>query len=108
MSDIIGITMGDPCGVGPEICVRALVDMGKDDQKQTRIYGNLATLNAARHALGLDIELAPYVVDLPIDGAPLAWGAAKCRGGGRRISVHRECCSGCADQRDWLHRNRPD
>lgn len=66
--------MGDPCGVGPEICVRALTDMGKEAREQTRIYGNLATLNAARDALGLDIKLAPYVVDLPIDGAPLAWG----------------------------------
>lgn len=74
MSNIIGITMGDPCGVGPEIAVRALAEMSPADRDQTRIYGNLTTLESARSALGIDIDLAPFVVDLPIEGAPLAWG----------------------------------
>ncbi|MFP5078392.1 4-hydroxythreonine-4-phosphate dehydrogenase PdxA [Rhizobium sp. YIM 134829] len=74
MSSIIGITMGDPCGVGPEISVRALLDMGAAERDNTRIYGNLATLEAARDALGLDLDLSRYVVDLPIEGAPLPWG----------------------------------
>ncbi|CAN7204154.1 4-hydroxythreonine-4-phosphate dehydrogenase PdxA [Phyllobacterium sp. LjRoot231] len=74
MSNIIGITMGDPCGVGPEISVRALAGMSPEERDTIRIYGNLATLEAARTALGIDVDLAPYVVDLPIEGAPLAWG----------------------------------
>ncbi|KOF14073.1 4-hydroxythreonine-4-phosphate dehydrogenase [Ensifer adhaerens] len=74
MSNIIGITMGDPCGVGPEIAVRALAEMSPEDRDRTRIYGNLTTLETARSALGLDIDLAPFVVDLPIEGAPLPWG----------------------------------
>ncbi|MDQ0455606.1 4-hydroxythreonine-4-phosphate dehydrogenase PdxA [Rhizobium paknamense] len=74
MSNIIGITMGDPCGVGPEITVRALAEMAEAERQATKIYGNLPTLEAARKALGLDIDLAPYVVDLPVEGAPLAWG----------------------------------
>lgn len=74
MSNIIGITMGDPCGVGPEIAVRALAEMSAEDRRQTRIYGNLLTLEAARNALGIDTDLAGYVVDLPVEGAPLAWG----------------------------------
>ncbi|WP_086998768.1 4-hydroxythreonine-4-phosphate dehydrogenase PdxA [Rhizobium sullae] len=74
MSNIIGITMGDPCGVGPEISVRALAGMSPEERDTTRIYGNLLTLEAARAALGLDVDLAAHVVDLPIDGAPLAWG----------------------------------
>ncbi|MBP1876014.1 4-hydroxythreonine-4-phosphate dehydrogenase 2 [Ensifer adhaerens] len=74
MSNIIGITMGDPCGVGPEIAVRALAEMSPADRDQTRIYGNLTTLETARSALGIDIDLAPFVVDLPIEGAPLPWG----------------------------------
>lgn len=74
MSNIIGITMGDPCGVGPEIAVRALAEMPAADRHLTRIYGNLATLEAARNALGIDIDLSAHVVDLPIEGAPLAWG----------------------------------
>lgn len=74
MSNIIGITMGDPCGVGPEISVRALAGMSPGERATIRIYGNLATLEAARAALGIDIDLAPYVVDLPVEGAPLPWG----------------------------------
>ena len=74
MSSIIGITMGDPCGVGPEISVRALAGMAPAERATTRIYGNLATLEAARAALGIDVDLAPHVVDLPIEGAPLPWG----------------------------------
>ena len=74
MSNIIGITMGDPCGVGPEISVRALADMSQQERDTIRIYGNLATLEAARAALGLEVDLAPHVVDLPIEGAPLPWG----------------------------------
>lgn len=74
MSNIIGITMGDPCGVGPEISVRALAEMPEQERESIRIYGNLATLEAARTALGLTVDLTPYVVDLPIEGAPLPWG----------------------------------
>ncbi len=74
MSNIIGITMGDPCGVGPEISVKALAGMTPEDRATIRIYGNLATLEAAREALGIAIDLAPHVVDLPIEGAPLAFG----------------------------------
>ncbi|AOF93563.1 4-hydroxythreonine-4-phosphate dehydrogenase PdxA [Sinorhizobium sp. RAC02] len=74
MSDIIGITMGDPCGVGPEISVRALAGMTPEERVTIRIYGNLKTLEAACEALDITIDLAPHVVDLPIEGAPLAWG----------------------------------
>lgn len=74
MSNIIGITMGDPCGVGPEISVRALADMSQQERDTVRIYGNLATLEAARTALGLEVDLTEHVVDLPIEGAPLPWG----------------------------------
>jgi 4-hydroxythreonine-4-phosphate dehydrogenase len=74
MSNIIGITMGDPCGVGPEISVRALAGMTPEERATIRIYGNLKTLEAAREALDITADLAPHVVDLPIEGAPLAWG----------------------------------
>ena len=50
MSDVIGITMGDPAGVGPEISVRALADMTAEDRARTMIYGNLVTLEAAKAA----------------------------------------------------------
>ncbi|WP_312530172.1 4-hydroxythreonine-4-phosphate dehydrogenase PdxA [Paracoccus sp. (in: a-proteobacteria)] len=74
MSDIIGITMGDPAGVGPEISVKALAEMSPQDRDRTLIYGNLATLEAAKAAVGCEVELEGRVVDLPIVGAPLPWG----------------------------------
>lgn len=74
MSNIIGITMGDPCGVGPEISGRALAGMSAEDRAATRIYGNLPTLETAREALGVHIDLSSHVVDLPLEGAPLPWG----------------------------------
>ncbi|SMO55854.1 4-hydroxythreonine-4-phosphate dehydrogenase PdxA [Paracoccus laeviglucosivorans] len=74
MSDIIGITMGDPAGVGPEISVKALREMSPADRDRTMIYGNRATLEAAKTAVGADVDLEGRVVDLHIDGAPLPWG----------------------------------
>lgn len=74
MSDIIGITMGDPAGVGPEISVKALAEMSPQDRGRTLIYGNRATLEAAKAAVGCEVELEGRVVDLPIVGAPLPWG----------------------------------
>lgn len=81
MSDIIGITMGDPAGVGPEIAIKALAEMGVDERTRTRIYGNLATLEKARDAVGARLDLDGLVVDLPIEGGPLPWGKLDPRGG---------------------------
>ncbi|AWX94243.1 4-hydroxythreonine-4-phosphate dehydrogenase PdxA [Paracoccus mutanolyticus] len=74
MSDIIGITMGDPAGVGPEISIKALAGMSPEDRDRTLIYGNRATLEAAKAAIGCDVDLTGRVVDLAVKGAPLPWG----------------------------------
>lgn len=81
MSDIIGITMGDPAGVGPEISVKALAEMSAADRARTRIYGNRATLEQAIAAIGVSVALDDVVVDLPVDGGPLAWGKLDPRAG---------------------------
>lgn len=81
MSDIIGITMGDPAGVGPEISIKALAGMSPEDRDRTLIYGNLATLEAARAAVGVDVALDGRVVDLPVEGAPLPWGQLSAQAG---------------------------
>jgi 4-hydroxythreonine-4-phosphate dehydrogenase len=81
LSDLIGITMGDPAGVGPEIAVRALADMGPTDRAYTRIYGNRATLDLAVATTGVAIDLDGLVEDLPIEGGPLPWGKLDPRGG---------------------------
>lgn len=81
MSDIIGITMGDPAGVGPEISVKAVAEMSAEDRANTRIYGNRATLEKALAATGLVVDLDEVVVDLPVEGGPLPWGKLDPRAG---------------------------
>lgn len=81
MSKIIGITMGDPTGVGPEIAIKAVAEMTADERARTRIYGNLPTLELACAAVGVDLDLTGIVVDLPIKGGPLPWGKLDQRGG---------------------------
>lgn len=81
MSTSIGITMGDPAGVGPEISVKAVAEMSPEDRARTLIYGNRATLEKAAQAAGLDLDLGPIVVDLPIEGGPLPWGKLDARAG---------------------------
>ncbi|MGK9168434.1 4-hydroxythreonine-4-phosphate dehydrogenase PdxA [Inquilinus limosus] len=74
MSQIIGITMGDPAGVGPEITVKAVAEMSAEDRARTRIFGNRPTLEAAAKAVGVAVDLDGIVEDIPVEGAPLPWG----------------------------------
>lgn len=80
---MIGITMGDPSGVGPEITLKAVAEMSPQDRAQTRIFGNLATM--AQIAQTLQIPIVPgkdvAVTDLAIEGAPLPMGKLDPRGG---------------------------
>jgi 4-hydroxythreonine-4-phosphate dehydrogenase len=43
----IGITMGDPCGVGPEIIVKALARAPRAQRQQFLVFGHLPTLQRA-------------------------------------------------------------
>jgi 4-phospho-D-threonate 3-dehydrogenase / 4-phospho-D-erythronate 3-dehydrogenase len=81
LNNLVGITMGDPAGVGPEVTVRAVAEMSAADRARTRIYGNHATLELARRIAGVDLDLAGLVEDLPIDGGPLAPGKIDPRAG---------------------------
>lgn len=74
MSDSIGITMGDPAGVGPEIIVKAVAGMSVDARAQTRIFGCKTTLAEAQKVLGTSLNLDELVHDIAVPGAPLPWG----------------------------------
>ncbi|MDF0600285.1 4-hydroxythreonine-4-phosphate dehydrogenase PdxA [Psychromarinibacter sp. C21-152] len=79
---MIGITMGDPAGVGPEIIVKAVAEMAPDQRAETRVFGCRRTLEAAREAVGAEIDLdTVQVTDLPVEGGPLPWGKEDARGG---------------------------
>jgi 4-hydroxythreonine-4-phosphate dehydrogenase len=81
MSDIVGITMGDPAGVGPEITIKALVEMSAQDRANTRVFGNLKQLEAARVVLGSDLDLTGLVEDIEIEDAPVEWGKLSAKSG---------------------------
>jgi len=80
---MIGITMGDPAGVGPEVTLKAVAEMTPEDRARTRIFGNLDTLAAC--ARTLDLALVPgqdvAVTDLPVAGGVLPWGRLDPRAG---------------------------
>lgn len=73
---MIGITMGDPAGVGPEITIKALADMSPDDRARTRIFGCAKTLRAAQDAVGTNLKPGEdfALEDIPVEGGPLPFG----------------------------------
>lgn len=73
----IALTMGDPAGVGPEICLRALADVQLQDECQLIVYGDAGVLRRCARLTGLafsdrvvsdeesfDTIAGPAVVDL--------------------------------------------
>ena len=99
---------GRPCGVGPEISVRALAEMSREDRARTRIYGNVTTLEAARTRSALISSLSLIVVDLPIEGAPLPWGQLSPVAGDAAFRFIEKAVRDAEAGDDRLHRHRAD
>ncbi|MGL4310193.1 MAG: 4-hydroxythreonine-4-phosphate dehydrogenase PdxA [Paracoccaceae bacterium] len=80
---MIGITLGDPAGVGPEVTLKAVAEMSAADRAQTRIFGDLATLQRVADLLSIPVKpgVDVAVTDLPIDSGPLPFGKMDPRGG---------------------------
>ena len=53
---MIGITMGDPSGIGPEITVKALADMSPADRSRTAVIGHRDLLSRADRLLGTSLR----------------------------------------------------
>jgi 4-hydroxythreonine-4-phosphate dehydrogenase len=80
---VIGITLGDPGGIGPEISLKALAQPGPECR--FIVFGSLAVLRGHAAHLGLPFdENAVEVVDIPLEGEPY-FGPDPKRGG--RASV---------------------
>lgn len=83
----IVITMGDPSGVGPEVTVKALAELGPDRRRDFAVVGDRAVLGRALAASGLDLPLtAPGgdgigVIDVPVEGLPDRFGVLSPRCG---------------------------
>jgi len=75
----IGITMGDPSGVGPEIIVKALREMSPELRSASAVIGNLELLKRADKLVGSGLTFADSldarggavpVVHVPTKGQP--------------------------------------
>ncbi|SMC24502.1 4-hydroxythreonine-4-phosphate dehydrogenase [Desulfacinum hydrothermale DSM 13146] len=56
---LIALTMGDPCGVGPEVLVRALADPGVTHACRPLVMGDLSALRRAARLLGAPLAFRP-------------------------------------------------
>jgi 4-phospho-D-threonate 3-dehydrogenase / 4-phospho-D-erythronate 3-dehydrogenase len=82
MTAPIGITMGDPAGVGPEIIVKSMAALSPDDRRGYRIFGNADSLAAAERVLGTGLNVATldlHQTDIP--GGVMPFGKLDDRGG---------------------------
>ena len=59
----VAVTMGDPAGVGPEICLKALADPRVTEVCSPVLIGNEAVLAAAAKKLGLSLCTSVTSVD---------------------------------------------
>ncbi|MGY8687472.1 MAG: PdxA family dehydrogenase, partial [Verrucomicrobiales bacterium] len=62
---IIALTMGDPAGVGPEICLRALADSPLLQECQLRVFGSQEILQRAAESTGLTYHQDDRLIDIP-------------------------------------------
>ncbi len=71
MKPIIAITMGDPCGIGPEVIVKGLADCGGDLSCFPVVVGSLSWMQqaAARFAPGLAVRPIRTLSDAHFDRA---------------------------------------
>lgn len=82
MTAPIGITMGDPAGVGPEIIVKSMAALSPEDRRGYRIFGNADSLAAAERVLGTGLNVATldlHQTDIP--GGVMPFGKLDDRGG---------------------------
>ena len=85
----IGITLGDPAGVGPEIICKALAEMSPEARDGTIVFGNVPLLEAAARITATDLrfsanEASPgkiRVAHVDLQGPPIAPGRVDPRGG---------------------------
>lgn len=67
---IIAVTMGDPCGIGPEIITRALVDPKVRTVCQPLVLGDAEALRRALTMTGVPLSIAPCTDITSMDYRP--------------------------------------
>jgi len=62
---LVGVTMGDPCGIGPELVLRLLGHRGARKDARFVVFGNRAVLERVAGRLGLPLPRFQTVEDPP-------------------------------------------
>jgi 4-hydroxythreonine-4-phosphate dehydrogenase len=83
---VLGITMGDPAGVGPELCLRGLRDPAVLEQCAPVVFGSLALLERVAEAAGLP----PPDEVMPVED----WAGEAADGGGLVLDCPGLDCAG--------------
>ena len=106
-SPLLALTLGDPCGIGPEIAAKALCTLKEDWRQRLVVIGPLSVLDKAFASLGLvpppmvpvtqDTPKAVKVVDITESG-PYEPGKVCAEGGKAALkaieTAHGLCMSG--------------
>ena len=73
----IGITMGDPSGIGPEIIVKALQEMPPEQRSASAVIGNLDFLKRADRLLGANLTYTDSLDNARNGAVPVVHVATK-------------------------------
>lgn len=96
----IAITIGDPAGVGAEIAIKALTDPAISELAQWILIGDLAALDSAAGAAGIDRKVLPcrfeFAANLP-NGHALRFGELRAEYGLAAIDYVRRAVEMCLD-----------
>lgn len=70
---VVAITMGDPAGIGPELCLRALAETGLQSECLPVVFGDASVLNRVAEACSLPsptriIPLAEWLANPQVNG----------------------------------------
>lgn len=60
MNDLIGITLGDPSGIGPEVALKALAALPKENANRYLLIGDRILIEHWNKCLGLSLGIKPY------------------------------------------------
>lgn len=61
---VIGVTVGDPAGIGPEVSLKALAGLSADEDVHPVLIGGLDELRSQAGRLKIDLNLVPFYTDL--------------------------------------------
>ncbi|MGD0999130.1 MAG: 4-hydroxythreonine-4-phosphate dehydrogenase PdxA [Candidatus Brocadiia bacterium] len=99
---LIGITIGDPSGIGPEVVLRALADRRVRAAARFMVFGSAAVLHRVARELDLHAVRLRGVTDEPIgrDAGPFLMECGECPG--RLALLGRPTAAGGAASAAWI------